>query len=88
MWQWRPLFCLFVKLKGLSSKNHLRVSTKAGKMVLHHERDGRITVEMGMPTFQPAEIPLRQIKKNSPIFYVSKTKPSWRESWGLVIRIV
>jgi len=56
-------FALFVKLKGLSSKNHLKVSTKAGKMVLHHERDGRITVEMGTPIFQPADIPFKANKE-------------------------
>lgn len=57
-------FALFVKQRGLSNKNHLRVSTKAGNMVLHHERDGRITVEMGNLDLPPAQYLLKQIKKN------------------------
>ncbi|MDT7525982.1 MULTISPECIES: diaminopimelate epimerase [Pseudidiomarina] len=56
-------FALFVKMKGLSHKNHLKVSTKAGRMVLHHERDGRITVEMGLPQFAPAEVPFKANKE-------------------------
>lgn len=56
-------FALFVRLKGLSNKNHLRVSTKAGKMVLHHERDGQITVEMGEPEFVPANVPFKANKE-------------------------
>lgn len=56
-------FALYVKLKGLSNKSHIRVSTKAGKLVLHHERDGRITVEMGQPEFNPAAVPFKANKE-------------------------
>lgn len=56
-------FALFVKQRGLSNKNHLRVSTKAGNMVLHHERDGRITVEMGEPRFAPSAVPFKANKE-------------------------
>lgn len=56
-------FALFVKQKGLTNKNHIRVSTKVGKMVLHHEKDGRITVEMGLPQFAPAQIPFKANKE-------------------------
>lgn len=56
-------FAMFVRNKGLSNKNHLKVSTKAGKMVLHFERDGRITVEMGMPQFEPQAIPFKANKE-------------------------
>lgn len=56
-------FALYVKLKGLSNKQELKVSTKAGTMVMRHERDGRVTVEMGMPTFTPAEIPFKANKE-------------------------
>ena len=56
-------FALFVRHKGLSNKQHLRVSTKAGNLVLHHERDGRITVEMGEPKFVPAAVPFKAQKE-------------------------
>ena len=55
-------FAKFVKAKGLSNKNHLKVSTKAGKMVLHLERDGQVTVEMGEPQFEPASVPFKAQK--------------------------
>ena len=54
---------LYVKQKGLTNKNHIRVSTKVGNMVLHHEKDGRITVEMGLPQFTPAQVPFKANKE-------------------------
>ncbi|WP_100643512.1 diaminopimelate epimerase [Alteromonas facilis] len=51
-------FARFVKLKGLTNRNKIVVSTKAGKMVLYIERDGNVTVNMGKPTFTPNEIPM------------------------------
>ncbi|MGM7319004.1 MULTISPECIES: diaminopimelate epimerase [Idiomarina] len=55
-------FAKFVKAKGLSNKNHLKVSTKAGKMVLHLEKDGQVTVDMGEPLFEPAAVPFKAQK--------------------------
>ena len=55
-------FAKFVKAKGLSNKNHLKVSTKAGTMVLHIEKDGQVTVEMGEPMFEPASVPFKAQK--------------------------
>ncbi|RUO73550.1 diaminopimelate epimerase [Idiomarina seosinensis] len=55
-------FAKFVRLKGLSNKQHLKVSTKAGKMVLHLEKDGLVTVEMGTPQFEPAGVPFKAQK--------------------------
>ena len=55
-------FAKFVKAKGLSNKNHLKVSTKAGKMVLHLEKDGQVTVDMGEPLFEPAQVPFKAQK--------------------------
>ena len=54
---------IFAKRKGLTNKNHIKVSTKAGKMTLHIERDGRVTVEMGIPQFAPDQIPFRANKE-------------------------
>ena len=51
-------FARFVKMKGLTNRNKIVVSTKAGRLVLYHERDGQITVNMGVPEFEPAKIPL------------------------------
>lgn len=55
-------FAKFVRLKGLTNKNHLKVSTKAGKLVLHLEKDGQVTVEMGVPQFEPASVPFKAQK--------------------------
>ncbi|MDN4501824.1 diaminopimelate epimerase [Alteromonadaceae bacterium BrNp21-10] len=51
-------FAHFVKMKGLINRNKIMVSTKAGSMVLHLEKDGQVTVNMGQPEFIPANIPL------------------------------
>lgn len=56
-------FARFVKLKGLIQRNKIMVSTKAGKMVLYLERDGLVTVNMGVPDFEPANIPLKANKQ-------------------------
>jgi len=55
-------FARFVKMKGLCNKNELKVSTKAGNLILRHEPDGQITVDMGMPQFEPAEVPFKANK--------------------------
>ena len=56
-------FARFVKLKGLTNRNKIVVSTKSGRMVLYIERDGNITVNMGKPIFTPSEIPLTAQKE-------------------------
>ncbi|WP_166422735.1 diaminopimelate epimerase [Paraglaciecola sp. 20A4] len=58
-------FARFVKMKGLTNRNKIVVSTKAGRMVLYHERDGQITVNMGEPNFEPAKIPLKANKQEN-----------------------
>ncbi|WP_371374715.1 diaminopimelate epimerase [Thalassotalea aquiviva] len=50
-------FAQFVKMKGLTNKNKIRVSTASGKMTLYIERDGQVTVSMPVPVFEPAKIP-------------------------------
>lgn len=52
-------FARFVWLKGLTNKYHISVSTKAGKMVLKLENDNQVTVNMGVPEFEPGKIPFR-----------------------------
>ena len=51
-------FARFVREKGLSAKNSLRVRTISTAMTLEHVADGLIRVEAGAPRLQPAEVPL------------------------------
>ncbi len=50
-------FARFVRNKGLTNKQSIRVSTSAGKMTLRLERDGNVTVNMGVPILEPNRIP-------------------------------
>lgn len=50
-------FARFVRLKNLTNKNKIKVSTQSGKMTLFVERDGNITVSMPVPQFEPNKIP-------------------------------
>jgi diaminopimelate epimerase len=52
-------FARFVRMKGLTNKYSISVSTKKGKMVLSVEEDDQITVNMGKPEFEPSKIPFK-----------------------------
>jgi diaminopimelate epimerase len=52
-------FARFVTMKGLTNKRSIKVSTKKGKMVLDIENDDLVTVNMGIPEFEPAKIPFK-----------------------------
>lgn len=52
-------FARFVRMKGLTNKYSISVSTKKGKMVLNVEDNDLITVNMGVPEFEPAKIPFK-----------------------------
>jgi diaminopimelate epimerase len=52
-------FARFVRMKGLTNKYSIHVSTKKGKMVLKVENDDQITVNMGIPEFEPSKIPFK-----------------------------
>ena len=56
-------FARFVKMKGLTNRNKIVVSTKAGRMVLYLEKDGHVTVNMGRPQLAPALVPLKANKE-------------------------
>ncbi|WP_336391546.1 diaminopimelate epimerase [Gallaecimonas pentaromativorans] len=56
-------FARFVRLKGLTNKNRIKVSTKKGKMVLSIEKDGLVTVNMGIPELEPGQVPFRAQKE-------------------------
>ena len=51
-------FARFLRDKGLSSKDEVRVDTEAGQLLLKFVDDGQITVNMGIPRHRPVEIPL------------------------------
>jgi diaminopimelate epimerase len=50
-------FVRFVRDKGLSDKTTLRVETINNLLELHWRPDGRITVDMNAPVFEPARVP-------------------------------
>lgn len=52
-------FASFVRMKGLTNKFSINVSTKKGKILLDVESDDQITVNMGVPEFEPSKIPFR-----------------------------
>jgi len=51
-------FVRFVHDQGLTPKREIRVETASGIIVPRLEDDGRVTVDMGPPRFEPADIPL------------------------------
>jgi diaminopimelate epimerase len=50
-------FVRYVHDKGLTSKRAIRVETASGVVEPRLETDGRVTVDMGVPQFEPARIP-------------------------------
>lgn len=56
-------FARFVKMKGLTHKRIINVSTAKGKIQLKIEQDGNITVDMGKPILEPAKIPFEAQKE-------------------------
>ncbi|MEO0368520.1 MAG: diaminopimelate epimerase [Pseudomonadota bacterium] len=60
-------FAKYVCDKGLSNKGQIRVSTISGDMSLALDESGEmVTVDMGVPKFDPAEIPL--LLPQSPLY--------------------
>jgi diaminopimelate epimerase len=52
-------FVRYVRDRGLTAKRELRVGTRAGVIVPRLEEDGRVTVDMGVPEFEPSRIPFQ-----------------------------
>lgn len=50
-------FVRFVHEEGLTCKREIRVETASGLITPRLEDDGRVTVDMGVPRFSPADIP-------------------------------
>lgn len=55
-------FARFVRLKGLTNKREIRVSTQTGRMVLTVTDDELVCVNMGEPNFEPSALPFRAVK--------------------------
>ncbi|KAB8312694.1 diaminopimelate epimerase [Erwinia endophytica] len=55
-------FARFVRLKGLTNKSDIRVSTQTGRMVLTVTPDELVCVNMGEPNFEPQQVPFRANK--------------------------
>ncbi len=50
-------FALYVREKGLTQSQQIPVKTSAGIIVLNIRDDRSVTVEMGVPEFEPSRIP-------------------------------
>ncbi len=50
-------FARFVRDKKLTARNAIRVETRSGEMTLYCQRNRLITVDMGEPKLDPADIP-------------------------------
>ncbi|OCG23203.1 diaminopimelate epimerase [Gilliamella sp. wkB108] len=56
-------FARFVRLKGLTKKRTLKVSTMKGNIVLTVNEDETVRVNMGQPIFEPNKVPFKAIKE-------------------------
>jgi len=50
-------FVRYVHDRGLTRKTEIRVGTAGGVITPRLEADGQVTVDMGVPVFEPAQIP-------------------------------
>ena len=50
-------FMQFVREQGLTDKSQIQVETASGPLQLVQQSDGQISVDMGVPRLEPAEIP-------------------------------
>ncbi|MGL9750322.1 MAG: diaminopimelate epimerase [Symbiopectobacterium sp.] len=55
-------FARFVRIKGLTNKRDIAVSTHTGSMVLSVTDDELVRVNMGEPDFEPQRVPFRAVK--------------------------
>lgn len=55
-------FARFVRLKGLTNKREIKVSTQSGRMTLRVMDNDEVCVNMGEPDFEPQKVPFRAQK--------------------------
>jgi diaminopimelate epimerase len=65
-------FARFVLDKGLTQSRRIAVGTASGNLVLRVRDDGLVSVQMGVPQFEPAQIP----------FIASRREPTYRLQVG------
>lgn len=73
-------FARFVVDKGLTEKATIRVQTKSGIIEPKVDADGRITVDMGCPSFTPAKLPFESeglVPSPSDVAYSSVAAQKW-----------
>ena len=56
-------FVRYVRDRGLTTKAEIRVGTLGGVIVPRLEGDGQVTVDMGMPEFEPTRIPFKAARR-------------------------
>lgn len=56
-------FARFVRLKGLTNKQKIKVSTQSGRMTLTINENDDVCVNMGEPDFEPQKVPFRAVKE-------------------------
>ena len=78
-------FVRFVRERGLTDKREIRVETLSGVIQPRLEADGRVTVDMGAPRFDPAAIPfdatglapVRELPATSPLAAGARRMDVW-----------
>jgi diaminopimelate epimerase len=63
-------FARFVRARGLTSADRIRVHTSAGLLELILHDDGQVTVDMGVPRLEPAAIPF-EANERAPLYALS-----------------
>ena len=70
--QRRTLLCAVCARAGLTDQSVVRVQVRHGVIELRMNDDGRVTVDMGAPIFEPARIPF------NPAGLVAVPENSWQ----------
>lgn len=52
-------FARFVSMKGLTNKYRIAVTTQSGRMLLELDNEDNVTVNMGVPKFEPTALPMK-----------------------------
>ncbi|EEG87267.1 diaminopimelate epimerase [Proteus penneri ATCC 35198] len=62
-------FARFVRLKGLTNKREIKVSTQSGRMTLQVMDNDDVCVNMGEPEFEPQKNPFPCTKGRKDLYY-------------------
>jgi len=90
-------FVRFVRDNGLTTKREIRVETLSGVIAPRLEADGRVTVDMGRPTFEPARVPfdatglapVRELPPSSPLAQAARRLDVWPlDVYGRTVHLV